>query len=292
MPRARTTLLLFAVFLIALAGCSSIGTQTTATDTNATIETTPTATDANADAESLKQQAIDAMKSVSTYRVEAEEFRTIEANLVQEVNLTQVTTVDRRNRRIHKLVNQSVRGQTVELESYLINATLYQHHPAYVRQFSTAWLSANFSANASLAWQTRDTLARHRRILEIAEPRLNGTETINGTQAYRLEANPELGELERVFAEMVTGSMESFNESTYSISEASVTLWQSTATARPLKVAIAMNSTISNEAQTLVFRQSATFRYDYETTPSIELPEAAKNAIPISEALNQSATPS
>lgn len=286
MNRRAIAIAVLAVLAIALAGCSSIGPDgnSTTTPTGTTLDET----DGGADADAIKKQAIDAMAGTEQYRVDAEESRTLIANLRQQVQIEQTIRVDRSNRRFHASTTQSTRGQTVEVDTYLLNATIYERHPAYVRQFSTAWLSIDVSGNESLAWRARDALTRQRRVLEVAEPRLNGTARLDGTEAYRLEASPDLDRLEAAFAEVFAGSTGSLNESAYEIDDGEFTFYVATDSGRPLRVTGQLNSTISRQGTTVTLRQSFDFVYDYGAPVSIELPEAAEDAVPLSEALNES----
>lgn len=281
----RAAIAILVAVAMVTAGCGSIGTQGDGTASPTGTAAQP-GTSSTVSGEALKQRAIAAMDGVQRYRVEAEESRVVEANLVRELSVGQVTRVDRPARELHVSMTQQTQGRSVESEIYLLNETLYQRHPQFVRQFSTAWISVNLSGNASRAWEARDALARQQAILEVAEPRRNGTEAIDGVDAYRLEASPDLDRLERVFAELVTGTAGSLNESTYNISDSQFTFWIAEGSDRPVRVSGHMNSTLSGPRQTIHLQQEVTFEYEYESTVSIELPDAAADAVPLAEALN------
>jgi len=282
MTRSRTLFAIVAALLIASAGCSSIGSQASPADP----DESPAAGTSTPDGEEIQASAVDAMDAVETYRVEVNESRTVVANLERQIAIEQTVTVDRESGSLHVAANQSAAGQTVALDIYLVDGTLYQRSPAYVRQFSTEWLEVDTAENLTLVRDALDPLGRHQRILEATDVTFNGTETVDGSQVYRLETTSDPDRLEDVFAEQVSGPGNQLNESTYSISNASFTFWISTETNRPVKAEGAIDSTVSAQGRTVSLEQALSFRYDYESDSSVELPEAAKDAVPLSEALN------
>ncbi|MFB6295503.1 MAG: hypothetical protein ABEH66_01520 [Halobacteriales archaeon] len=287
MTRTRTLFAVVAALLIASAGCSSIGSQGSPAGDP---EETPTAGTPTPDGEEIRASAVDAMDAVETYRVVANESRTVIANRAQEILIEQTVTVDRTSGSLHVAANQSVAGRTIALDIYLVDGTLYQRSRAYVRQFSTEWLEVDTVENVSRVRTALDPLRRQQRLLEATNVTINGTETVDGTETYRLETSSDPERLEEVFAEQVSGPGSQLNESTYSISNASFTFWISTETTRPVKAVGAIDSTVSARGQTVSLEQSFSFQYDYESEASVDLPEGAESAVPLSEALNGTGT--
>jgi len=287
MTRTRPLFAVVAALLIASAGCSSIGSQASPADGSSG---TPTAGTPTPDGEEIRANAVDAMDAVETYRVEANESRTVVANLERQIAIEQTVTVDRTSGSLHVAANQSAAGRTIAIDIYLVDGTLYQRSPVYVRQFSTEWLEVDTAENLTLVRDALDPIRRHQRILEATEVTLNGTETVDGTETYRLETTSDSERLEEVFAEQVSGPGSQLNESTYSISSASFTFWISTETNRPVKAEGALDSTVSAQGETVSLEQAFSFRYDYASEASVELPAAAEGAVPLSEALNDTGT--
>lgn len=284
MTRHRILLVVVAALLIAFAGCSSIGSQGSPTPTAA--EGTPTET--TPDAGQLRGQAVDAIGDVEQYQVRANESRTVVANLEQELSIEQDVAINRTTGNIHVDATQSTDARTVTVDNFVVNDTLYQRNPGFVQQFSTEWALVDTVENLTRLRQALDPLRRQQRILEVSEVTYNGTGAVDGMEVYRLETTSAPERLEDLFVEQLAGPGNQINESAYSISNASFTFWVSSETYRPAKVTGRMDSTISQQGQTVSIEQSFSFEYDYDASVSIELPEEADSAVRLSEALNES----
>ena len=285
-------LVVVAALLIALAGCSSIGSQGSPTATPGGDTPSETATSSETPtpkAEQLRGQVVEAMDDAEQYRVRANESRTVVANLAQELSIEQDVAVDRATGNLHVDVTQSSGGRTVNVDHYVVDDTLYQRNPGFVQQFSTEWAVVDTVENLTRLRQVLDPLRRQQRILEVSEVTYNGTETVDGTEVYRLETTSAPERLEDLFVEQVAGPGSQVNESAYSISNASFTFWVSSETNLPVTVTGQLDSSISSQGQTVSLEQSFSFAYDHDASVSIELPEEADGAVRLSEALNESA---
>jgi hypothetical protein len=274
--------LVFAVVLalsVPLAGCSALdaGGTPTATTTGGENGTVP---------DGVSDRAAEAIESVETYRVDATETRTIVGAQTQVIEIEQSADVDRTDHRLHRAGNQSVGGRTVAVDTYLVNETVYQRSPAFVRQFSAEWIEVDTGGNFTRAFEVADPINRHHRVLETASFAADGTETIAGKEAYRIETESDPERLEDLFAELIAGPTSGFNESTYSLNDATYTFWIDAETDRPLRVAGSLESQVASRGRQVTLQQSFTFAYDYESAVSIDLPEAASNAVSLSGALN------
>ncbi|MFB6228654.1 MAG: DUF6612 family protein [Halobacteriales archaeon] len=278
----RRQRLLFAVVLalsVTLAGCSALDTGGDQTDagpgeTNGTIP------------DDISEQVIESIASVEKYRVEATQTQTIIGPQRQSVETEQRVDVNRADQRLHRTTNQTVLGRTIRTDTYLANETVYQRSPVYVQQFSTEWIEVDTEGNVTRAFRAADPLARQSRVLETASFEANGTETIDGRDVYRIEADADPEQLEDLFAELVGGPGTQFNESTYSLTDATYTFRVAADTNRPLRVTGELESQVVAQGQEVTLRQSFDFEYNYTSSVSIDLPEAASSAVPLSEILN------
>jgi hypothetical protein len=280
MRRRRLLVAVVLALMISFAGCSAFGdggTDVGPGDTNGTVP------------DDVSDQRINAMESVGDYRVEATEARTIIGPQRQTIEINQRIDVSREDQGLHIAANQTALGRTVTTDTYLVNETVYQRSPAFVQRFATEWIEVDTEGNVTQAFRAADPLVRQARILETASFEANGTETIDGRDVHRIEAEFDSEGLEDLFAEVVGGPGSQFNESTYSLTGATYTFWIASDTNRPLRVTGELESQVVAQGQQVTLRQSFDFEYDYASV-SIDLPEAASSAIPLSEALNDTNT--
>lgn len=279
MVRKRLMLAVLLVALVALAGCGAADTGGTPTESEPG--------DANGSVPgNASELAVDAMASVEGYRVEATETRAVIGPQTQVVEIEQRIEVDRATRRLHRAANQSAAGRTVAVDTYLVNGTVYERSPVYVTQFSAEWIRIDAEENFTRAFRAADPLARQMRVLETASFTANGTTTIDGHEVRRIETDADPERLEGLFAELLGGPASGFNESTVSLTDAAYTFWIDAETDLPVRVAGDIETRVSLRGQEATLEQSFTFEYDYESSVSIDLPESASSAVPLSEAVN------
>ncbi len=278
MERQRLLFVVILALSVTLAGCSALdtGETPTASDPGNTTSTV---------ASSTSEQAIEAIRSVEDYSVEGSETRTLIGPQRQTVEIDQRIDVNREDGRLHIAANQTALGQTVASDTYLVNETAYQRSPAFVQRFATEWIEVDTQGNVTQAFRAADPLVRQAQILETASFEANGTETIDGREVRRIEGEVDPEQLEDLLAEVIGGPGSRFNESTYSVTGATYTFWIATDTNRPLRVTGDLESQVMSQGQQVTLIQSFDFEYDYASV-SIDLPEAASGAVPLSEALN------
>lgn len=276
--RRRLLLAVVLAVMISVAGCSALDTGGTSTATE------PEGTDGTVSGDT-SERASEAIGSVQNYHVEGSETRTVIGPQRQTIEIDQRIDVNREDQRLHVAANQTALGQTVAVDTYLVNETVYERSPAYVQRFSTEWIEVDTEGNVTRAFRAADPLVRQARVLETASFEANGTETIDGQEVSRIEAEVDPERLEDLLAEVIGGPGSGFNESTYSLTNATYTFWIATDTNRPLRVSGELESQVVTQGQEVTLRQSFDFEYDY-TSVSIDLPDAASNAVPISEIIN------
>lgn len=279
MGRRRLLIVVVLALSVPLAGCSALdtGATPTATEPGETNGTVP---------DNTSEQAVEAIASIEKYSVEATETRIVIGPQRQIIEIEQRADVDRADRRLYLAANRTAAGRTVAVDTYLVNETVYERSPAYVTQFSAEWIKVDTDGNFTRAFRVADPLTSQTRVLETASFEANGTETVGGRDAYRIETDSNPERLEELLAELVGGPASAFNESTYSIEDAAFTFWIATDTNRPLRVTGDLESQVATQGQQVTLQQSFAFEYDYETAVSIDLPDAASNAVSLSEALN------
>jgi hypothetical protein len=290
MERQRLLFVVMIALSVTLAGCSALdsGETPTGADPGDVTNTSPDAMTSTV-SPGTSEQAVKAMRSVEDYRVEGSETRTVIGPQRRTVEINQRIDVNRETQRLHIAANQTVLGQTVAADTYLVNETVYQRSPGFVQQFATEWIEVDTERNVTQAFRGADPLVRQARILETASFEANGTETIDGRDVRRIEGEVDPEQLEDLLAEVIGGPGSQFNESTYSVTSATYTFWIATDTNRPLRATGDLESQVAAQGQQVTLRQSFDFEYEYASV-SIDLPEAASSAVPLSEALNDTNT--
>lgn len=259
----RTAVLLVVAVGVALSGCNTTGGG------------------GPPDAETVKEDAIAAMDETETYAVSLDEHRKVAAIRTVEADIQSEVVVDRTEKELRNNQTTSSAGRTVRVQSYVVNRTLYQHSDAFVRQYNNEWVRSDISENFSAKWAALDALERQERILNVSSVSLNGTETINGTEYYVLEANPDGDAIEGVIAELLGGPGTDLDESDMEVSNASFTYYVDTETNRPGRVTGELNTSYTVQGTTVALNQTFEFRYDYDTDVDVTLPEGADDAVPI-----------
>jgi hypothetical protein len=196
---------LLAVFVV-LAGCNGIalpgssnGAGTATPATTATPAPTPEPPGENVTAASVAADALAASGNVSTYRVRVDE-RTNYTDLERTFNATVNGSFDRAAGDAALNRTQESDALTFTVETYLdgANETLYQHSLVYRQQYGSTWVSEDLSGNYSTAYAEYDTLARQRALLNASNLTLNGTTTVDGTDAYVLNGSVAADAVDRL----------------------------------------------------------------------------------------------
>jgi hypothetical protein len=302
-----STLLLAAVaVVVVLAGCSGGGGGTTPTATvtdgagsptptdastptdggggTATsdgVTATPTATDdPSVDVEELRSAAVDAIGATDAYRVSANVSAVLSGPATQEVSRTVDTVVDREAREFRRNVTANVMGRESESAAYLVDRNLYVGSEANVRQYSSRWIQLDVSSNFSSYWNTQDTLAQMQSLIANASTvELAGTDAVGGTSVAVLSVELAPGEFRSVFGDdtaLQLGGNVSFDAASY-------TLRVAPGDGRLLAATSQVNATVSLQGQTLQQNASTTYRFNYDVSPGITLPDAAADAVNVSQ---------
>lgn len=254
------------------------GTTTTTEESTASDGTTADGTD-GPEATATKQRVLDAMAGVGTYRVDLSTNRTLLANGVrQSTSVESAAAFDREARRLRVNQTTSGPGGTATVATYVVDRSLYRHSEAFVRQYSSEWVTLDLSVNFSSTWRGLDTMTRQRATLANASVRLDGTTTVEGTEAYVLVADVDETSYNEVTASRLgSGSVD--------VSEASFTFRVSTETHRPLLVTGTVNSTVTTRGQEVAVTERLTLAFDgYGEPAGISLPDSAETAVSLDNA--------
>lgn len=286
---------LIAVVAVVLAGCAGTGpgTTTDGTTTGTSVVTTETAetTETTASTEErtmneteahVRDRAVSAMAAVETYAVRSVVNRTLSANGVEQtLAIEGLGVFDRQARELR--LNRTTTGPsgTVAETIYVVDRRLYQHSRAYARQYASEWLTADLSDEFGSLWRAQDTMTRQRATLANASVEVVGTERVDGTRTYVVEADVN----ETTYAEYTARML---GTTAIEVEEVTITFWFSTETWRPLRSAGVVNSTTTSRGQTIAVTERFTLEFrDYGEPATIGLPEAAETAVSLDNATAQ-----
>lgn len=208
----------------------------------------------------LKEQALAAMSGAETYNMTME--MRVEAD-GREVTLDATGTVDRPARKAHLDMSMDVMGRHVDVQSYVINDTLYQHasnRPMWQRQ----------DVSDENTWSEQDRLRKQRQLLDGATVSIVGHDTIDGHAVTVLRADLDGSSLQDLVAQQGT------DLDGASIKDATYELAVDNETNRTRRVSVDMEMKRGGKSATASV--TMTMR-DYGTDVSIELPEEARDAM-------------
>jgi hypothetical protein len=241
--RHHLALLCLAV-LVALAGCAGGTSNGTATETPANT-TTPTdspdggdsflpseasidnfsagedlnseltpAEELSVSGDEVVSDALTAIESVESYRLAGDStIRTQTNNVDQTQEIQRETRVDRQRPALSVNSTVSARGQTLSQRDYYVNGTLYQNSPRLASQYGSEWIRQNISENFTQILDNADRLSLYRNVLENGTATLEGAQTVDGEQTYRIQVRTDgtaaasvlgIGELNNSDAALVT----------------------------------------------------------------------------------------
>ena len=269
--RVRLVGLLFVVTLL-LAGCLGGGTTT---QTEAHTETI--SDDEMPNATELRVEALDAMGNVSAYTAEQN------ATTVRQVEDGNVTaTLD-----IEYAINRSTRslvahrtetdgGIALSVDRYVVEQTLYQHSKQFESQYGSNWIKQDISESFDGQWHLYDQLWRYQFVLNNASLSSVETETVDGTEAYALEATVDLEELNTALREALDlppGTVAAIDANT----SVRATFLIDPDTHRPMSVTRQVQGTQTYKGQTVDFERELTTQLTYGNV-SVTLPVGAEDA--------------
>lgn len=258
-----TTLAVIAVAaMLALAGCGG------------TTDGTPTA-DLDVTASEVIEDARAAMDDVSSYRIAGELNLTQSANNVTQSFDAEIEgRVDVANREAYVRQTLSAFGQSVPIDSYLVDGTFYQRSQVLVQQFDSEWIRFDVSENLTRQFRSQDELGAHLTMLGNGTVTLEARETVNGTEAYRLHVDADeraLGEFYQLTESRAAG-----------IRNASATIWIDVETSRAVRADGHIERTVTSQGQTVTSTVDYSERFTYESV-DISLPDAASSAVEINQ---------
>jgi hypothetical protein len=229
-------------------------------------------------AENVTADAIAAIEAVEAYRLESNStiVQTVN-NVERERQIQSETRIDRADREVHASTTVSARGQTLAIDVYLVNETMYERNQRYVRQFSSEWVRYDVADNISDVWLQYDTLRIHRNLLDNGTTTLNGTDEVDGEDVYvlALEANES--------------GLESFTvpfqgEVTIDGAEVTYLVDQETGMVRRASGTIAQS--VDTGQQTVETETTFDIDFGYDESVTVSLPDAAEGAVDLREELD------
>lgn len=266
--RSRRHLLAVGVVaaLLLLSGCTFLGG-------NGGTAGTPTPAPTNASLEPVRSEALSAMAAVDSYRVNGTVERRIGAprregadpqNLVDPRTVVTETTVEvnRTARELYAEDIQRAEGQTVGVETWVVNGTLYANSPAFRGDpdrfrddYGSEWVvrrPADFEAR----FDALDPISRQRALLAAANLTLEGTDPETG--AYVLTGTVA-GDTYEQFLGNGTGRFS--NASSFDVTSVSLTYYVDPETNRPLRFEGEVGLTVGTPRGTVPILQTVTLTY-------------------------------
>jgi len=230
-------------------------------------------------ADDARDAFVESHANVTSYVHEGEKAQSIgePGGPAQTTTVTTEAALDYEARELRATLVTESGGQTSNTTTYLVNDTVYSRT---IRENSTGWAAFPSDAEVENTWEARDELGLYVDVLRNASVEANGTETVRGEQARRIDV--ELDEDRRI--DLLVGKFRdprSFFEQA-EIQTFRTTVWI-TDDGRLLRAETAATMTFSDQRTRsgetdievgLSFND--TFRYG--DAPSFELPAEAANA--------------
>jgi hypothetical protein len=252
--------------VVGLAGCATTGTPLNESE--------------NVTADGLRTDAVAAIEDVEHYRIESTQTQRVSAGIVQETRVETEGAFDRADRRARLNLTQESLGRTTEVDTYLADESLYLRSEAFVRQYGSRWVRQPVD-NYSRIWTTQDVIARQHDLLEVATVSLNGTGTVDGERARKLDADVSPAAY-RDLATGLFGPGSNFQSDQLEIGAVNVTYWLDTETDLPLRSVARLELSVVAGGQEVDLDQTVSIRYlDYGESVSVDLPPAAEDAVEI-----------
>lgn len=257
------------VAVLALAGCSGAFTGDGG-DTQA-------GQDSQIAAENVTADAIAAIEDVGEYTLASNStiVQTVN-NVDRERQIQSETRIDRADRTVNAATTLSASGQTLAIDVYLVNETVYERNEQYVRQFSSEWVRYDVSENSSDVWLQYDTLKIHQHLLDNGTTALNGTDEVDGEEVYVLELDANESGLES-FTVPFQG------EVTIDGAEVTYLVDRETGTVRRASGTIVQS--VDTGQQTVQTETTFDIAFTYDESIDVSLPDAAEGAVDLREEL-------
>jgi hypothetical protein len=285
----RRALPVLVALLVLSAGCSGLlpggSNETPAGDPG------QNGSNGTTDGSAIKAETLAAIGEVETYRVRANVTSQYSGRLDQTVSGTSDGQFNRTAREARISQNQSALGQSYAVETYYVNDTLYQRSDSYTLQFDSEWIRYPAASSASEQWSRFDTLARQRAILNASNVTLDGTETVDGTEAYVLRATTNSSRFEELGFGAGRPGQRGLN-----VTELNATFYVSTETYRPIRSVTNLVGQTTVQAQgnqrALRIRQRIALEFgSYGESVTVTLPEGADDAVAIGNGTSNASTP-
>lgn len=258
------------VLLVALAGCSGMG----GSGTESPADTATPGDDGLPDTDTIVERTAATLEAVDSYESNSTLTSTIQVpNGEQTSNLTTNARTNRETRRLMVTQTVTALGQEITSRTYLLKDTIYRNNPRLAQQYGSEWVTVDASENQTQRWHRNDELMSHRVILENGSVTLAGTETIDGSEAYRLVVDGDEDALEAFYG---------YENTPLEITNVSTTMWVDTDTDRILQVDGRINQSVTTQGTTRTTITEYDLRFTY-TDVSITLPEAADSAVDLNQ---------
>jgi hypothetical protein len=193
----------------------------------------------------------------------------------QVINMLVDGVINRQVREAYANTTRSTLGRTAVFDQYVVNRTVYRHSPSYTRLYGSQWVKVNVTGRISQVWNRFDTLTRQQKVLNASDVRLNGTETVNGVQTYRLEVQPNGDRVEDIV-------LRPGRRGDLAITNITATYWINKETMRPVRMTYQLSGTRTIQGREYDIESQIDLRISqYNDSVSIELPSEADTAVPL-----------
>lgn len=279
----RVVTVLAVVGLLAIAGCAGVGDDPDSTPTD---DTTPTAdgddttTDGVVAPGQLRVDALSAIAGVGTYRVTATQETVVDGPQPRTTTVTDRAAIDRSDRELRRNRTISAPTATVDLETYVVDRTVYERSDIYVQQYGAEWIRSDVSENFSRTWRLQDVLGQLERVLDAADAddvTVSGVETVDGRETYRTQVDVSAEAFRGILSDVV--GLDSRQVEGLDVDDVTYVYWLDADTARPVRTTANLSFSVTLQGQTFDQTVSTDTRFEYDDDVAIELPAAASDAV-------------
>lgn len=226
-------------------------------------------------AERVKADALAAIDDVETYRTNGSVFTVYTGGVDRTINATVDGRFDRVDRRAYINQTQSVLGQSIVVETYVVDGTVYQRSDQYVQRFDSEWIRTS-GDNDSRTWARYDTLSRQRALLNASNVSVAGTERVGGTEAYVLEADPDPDRLDELGLNTSRGN--------FQVRNVSATFYVAADSGRLVRSTTRLTGETTTRGQTVQVDQQVDLRFTgYGDAVEVQLPDGAEDAVRVGD---------
>jgi hypothetical protein len=223
----------------------------------------------------LLAESADRLAAAETYSIDQQVVNVREQNnQSQTIRLDQSARVDRPARRIAAEGTTETESQSVSIQRYLLNGSLYESSEQIAQQFGSEWVKTNVSEQFDRIFEQFDSANQAEPLFRNATGTVEGQTTIDGQRVYAINATVENSAVVETRSNIV--GVERFR----------LTVWVAADSSLPLRIGEDSTLTLSTAFGEITQRTDSVIDYRFGPV-DITLPEEAEDAPLASEVTNQ-----